>query len=394
MPAVKDRLKILMIAPTPYFADRGCHVRIYEEARALRSIGHDVRIVTYHIGRDMAGIPTERIVKIPWYKKLSAGPSWHKLYLDVLLFFKAWQVARDFCPDVLHAHLHEGAFLGAFLKKFLKVPMVFDYQGSLSGEMEDHGYLNKGSLLYRLFASLENFIHRQSDVIVVSSGQSAKLLCTEWAISETKLAKVIDAVDTEFFSPVGAAELKLKLNLPSGLPVVVFTGILSSYQGIDLLLESAAFLKKSRVNIHFLVVGFPEEQYCQRALDMGIDDLITFTGKVPYDEIPNYLGVGDIAVSPKISTTEANLKLFNYMACGLPTVVFEAEVNREILEDSGVYAKFGDSEDLAKVLEVLSQDKVRMAELAAKARNDAVSRHSWTSRATNLEELYIKLVGC
>ena len=82
---MSSSLKILMIAPTPYFSDRGCHVRIYEEARALRAIGHDVRIVTYHIGRDMEDISTERIVKIPWYKKLSAGPSWHKLYLDLLL---------------------------------------------------------------------------------------------------------------------------------------------------------------------------------------------------------------------------------------------------------------------------------------------------------------------
>ena len=47
-----------MLAPTPYFADRGCHVRIYEEARALIGLGHEVRIVTYHLGRDMAGIPT------------------------------------------------------------------------------------------------------------------------------------------------------------------------------------------------------------------------------------------------------------------------------------------------------------------------------------------------
>src|SRR5512137_1549193 len=92
-------LKILMLAPTPYFADRGCHVRIYEEARVLRHLGHDVRLVTYHLGRDMADIPTERIMRIPWYRKLTAGPSWHKPYLDLLLFFKALAVARSFKPD-------------------------------------------------------------------------------------------------------------------------------------------------------------------------------------------------------------------------------------------------------------------------------------------------------
>src|SRR5512146_1473140 len=140
-------LRVLMLAPTPYFADRGCHVRIYEEARALIDLGHEVCIVTYHLGRDMAGIPTVRIPPVPWYRKLSAGPSWHKPYLDILLFFKALAAARRFRPHVVHAHLHEGAFLGIFLKKLLHLPLLFDCQGSLTAEMLDHGFIRKGSLL-------------------------------------------------------------------------------------------------------------------------------------------------------------------------------------------------------------------------------------------------------
>lgn len=391
MRLVNNRLKVLMIAPTPYFADRGCHVRIYEEARALRAIGHDVRIVTYHLGRDMEDIPTSRVVNIPWYKKLTAGPSWHKLYLDLLLFFKAWQVARDFRPDILHAHLHEGAFLGAFLKKILKVPMLFDYQGSLTGEIVDHGFLKKGSLFYEIFTGLENFIHRHSDLIVVSSGQSEELLRKEWSVAESKLAKIIDAVDIEFFRPLDAAELKEKLSLPQDRPIVVFTGVLNAYQGVDLLFEAISLLKKRKAGIHFLIVGFPEGPYRKQAVASGIDDMITFTGKVPYAEMPSYLAVGDVAVSPKISTSEANQKLFNYMACSLPTVVFESKVNREILGDTGVYASFADPENFAEELEGLCSDKARMIELATKVRDEAVRKHSWASRAEDLERLYARL---
>ena len=76
-------MRILTIAPTPYFSDRGCHVRIYEEARALVKGGHEVTICTYHLGSDIGGIPTLRIPPIPWYKKRSAGPSWHKPFLDL-----------------------------------------------------------------------------------------------------------------------------------------------------------------------------------------------------------------------------------------------------------------------------------------------------------------------
>ena len=86
-------LKVLVLAPTPFFADRGCHVRILEEARAAIACGVQLRLVTYHLGRDPAGLTIDRTAFVPWYKKLEAGPSWHKLYLDLLLLLKALQVA-------------------------------------------------------------------------------------------------------------------------------------------------------------------------------------------------------------------------------------------------------------------------------------------------------------
>ena len=157
-----------MLAPTPYFADRGCHVRIYEEARALIRLGHDVHIVTYHIGRDMPGIPTSRIPAVPWYRKLAAGPSWHKPYLDMLLLARSIAVIRRFRPDVIHAHLHEGAFVGIFLKRLFRLPLVFDCQGSLTAEMLDHGFMRQGGALHRLFRRIERFVNRRADRIVTS----------------------------------------------------------------------------------------------------------------------------------------------------------------------------------------------------------------------------------
>ena len=68
-------MKILMVAPTPFFADRGCHVRILLETNALTAMGHEVLISTYGLGRDLPGIDTVRTQRIPWYRKLAAGPS-------------------------------------------------------------------------------------------------------------------------------------------------------------------------------------------------------------------------------------------------------------------------------------------------------------------------------
>src|SRR5260221_9461449 len=83
--------RVLAIAPTPFFVDRGGHVQIYEQARALQTLGNTLELCTYHIGRDMPGIVTHRIPRVPWYKKTDAGPSYQKLYLMFMLFWLSWR---------------------------------------------------------------------------------------------------------------------------------------------------------------------------------------------------------------------------------------------------------------------------------------------------------------
>jgi glycosyltransferase involved in cell wall biosynthesis len=384
-----------MVAPTPFFADRGCHVRIFEEARVVGQSGHDVRLVTYHLGRDMAGVPTERIMSIPWYRKLTAGPSWHKPYLDILLFFKALAVSRSFRPDLIHAHLHEGAFIGIFLKKILNIPLVFDCQGSLTGEIIDHGFVRRGSWLAAFFAMLERFINNSVDAIVTSSTAGAEALSREWGVPVGKLTPLTDGVNTDEFAPGDKGAAKRSLGLPSDRPVVVFLGLLNRYQGVDLLLDVIAILKKRGVRVHFLLMGFPEDKYRRKADDRGLAGMITFTGRVDYRQAPDYLAAGDLAVSPKISLTEANGKLFNYMACGLPCLVFDTPVNREILGDTGVYARFGDPVDFADRLEEMLADPLGLEHLGGRAREKAIDEHSWKSRGGRLTELYSTLTaGC
>ncbi|MBJ6727021.1 glycosyltransferase family 4 protein [Geomesophilobacter sediminis] len=387
-----EPLRVLILAPTPFFADRGCHVRILEEARAAQAQGVEVRLVTYHIGRDVPGVPTERIPTIPWYRKLAAGPSWHKPYLDILLFFKALKVARSFQPHLIHAHLHEGAFIGAFLKPLLRIPMLFDCQGSLTAEITDHGFVKEGSLLQRFFAGLERWINARAEFIVTSSGPTAELLVNQ-GVPKDRIRPLIDGVDTDCFAPHPQEAIRQRLGLPLNRPVVSYLGVLNRYQGVDLLLEAAQYLKQQGARVHFLVMGFPEEKYRAQAKEMGIDDLVTFTGRVPYDEAPQYLCAGDLAVSPKVSLTEANGKLFNYMACGLPTVVFDTPVNREILGEAALYAKFGDAADLAGAIGRLAGDRELRAEVGAAAREMAIKEHSWTVRGKRLTQIYRRIVN-
>ena len=384
----ESKLKILMLAPTPYFADRGCHVRIYEEARALRSEGHDVRIVTYHLGRDMPDIPTVRIPHIPWYSRLEAGPSLHKLYLDVLLFWKAVLLIPDFRPDLIHAHLHEGAFIGYILKKISGIPLLFDYQGSLTGECIDHGFFNATSRLAGVFKSIERMIHRGVDRIITSASSGTADLINTWNVPAPKVSPLIDAVDTTIFAPRSQHAGREVLGIPSDAIVVAYLGLMNRYQGMDLLLDSIELIKRAGHKILFLVMGFPDDRYRVEAQLRGLSDMIYFTGKVDYKEAPLLLSAADLAITPKLSPTEANGKIFNYMACGLPVVAFDTVINREILGDTGVYANYGDAQDLATKITSLANDSTSIRQFSQSVRAKALNEHSWNSRGKELVKVY------
>jgi glycosyltransferase involved in cell wall biosynthesis len=384
---------ILMLAPTPYFADRGCHVRIYEEARALRSQGHDVRIVTYHLGRDMPDIPTVRIPRIPWYTRLEAGPSLHKLYLDALMLFKAVMLIPDFRPDLIHAHLHEGAFIGYFLKKLSGVPLLLDYQGSLTGECIDHGFFRASSLAARFFGRVERLIHSFADRIITSSSAGRNELITTWGVPAQRVTALIDGVDTDIFHPRPQDEGRAILGIQRDIAVVAYLGILSRYQGTDLLLDCIEILQARGIKVHFLIMGFPGEQYKSSAAARGLSGMLQFTGKVDYRDAPLMLSAADIAVTPKLSLTEANGKIYNYMACGLPVVAFDTPVNREVLGDTGVYAGYGDADDLAAKIAGLVSDSESRALISGRVRDKALREHSWRSRGKLLSEVYRSMLS-
>jgi glycosyltransferase involved in cell wall biosynthesis len=171
--------------------------------------------------------------------------------------------------------------------------------------------------------------------------------------------------------------------------VVIYIGVLTEYQGIDLLLEAVPLVVQESPRVKFLIVGYPNEDlYRQRARALGVEKWVHFTGKIAHEELPRYLSLADVAVSPKISTTEANLKLFSYLAMGLPTVVFDNPVNREILGNLGIYAMPGDVKSLAGALLGILKDQSRARQLGAQGRQKATADYSWLAVGKRLKTIY------
>lgn len=392
--------KVLMVAPTSFFSDYGCHVRILAEATHLQSLGHQVTICTYHNGDDLPGLEIRRSWGVPWIRRPVVGSSRHKVYLDAMLGLRTLGVALQERPDVVHAHLHEGALIGSIVGRLLRVPVLFDFQGSATSEAVDHRFLNPGGLWYRLLRWLELHINSWPDAIVTSSANAAGILCGQFSCSPDRVFTVVDAVNTSQFRPFeevpGWSErrvrLRASLGVPAEAPVVVYLGLLAPYQGTDLLLEAARLVLTEMPEVFFLIMGFPGvERYAAQARALGILERTSFPGRIPYVEAPRCLALGDVAAAPKMSATEGSGKIIDYMAMGLPVVAFDTPVSREMLGELGIYAEYGSAESLAGGLIRALRDKEGSHTLRQELRQRAVEHFSWSQRIGQIVELYRRI---
>lgn len=385
--------RILAVAATPFFVDRGGHIHIYEQIRALQELGHDVTMVTYHIGRDLPDVDARRIINIPWYNKTDAGPSYHKPYLAVLLLQQALKAAKEVKPDIVHAHGWDSMWVAYWLWRMKKIPFIFDMQGSFSGEIVEHKYAKKGSPFYRVLSFIERRSLNASPVAVTSSTQICDDSRERFGLADDHLWPILDGVDTQAFSPEAfppEPELRASLNLPDK-PIIVFMGLLKEYQGVNDMIEAARVMVQERefTNFHFLVMGFPDEDYYRNmAVEKGIGDYMTFTGKIPYNETGRYMALSDLAIAPKISMTEGDAKIYFYMAMGLPVVAYERPASLEILGDLGIYAKYHDPVDLARALHEALADPVFLRQRGQENRQKAVDDYSWQAVAHRILDAY------
>ena len=390
-----ETYRILMIAPTSFFSDYGGHVRILEEARVLQRLGHQVTIITYYLGRDLPDLEIVRTRPTPWRADYEVGSSLHKIAFDAFLAWAGLKVVLRRRFDIIHSHTHEGAFIGYFLSRIQRVPLLLDFQGSMTSEMVDHHFLSPEGLWYRWARLLELRIDQMADVIITSSQLGAILLERDFNCSARRVYPLPDCVNLDFFrpdvlTPEEVVTRKEALGIPVSRPIVAYLGLLAQWQGTPLLVQAAQILKQRGVDAHFLIMGFPSvPHYQQMASDLGVADRITFTGKVVYEEAPAHLALGDVAVAPKLSATEGCGKILNYMAMALPTIAFDTPVSREYLGSLGVYAeRTGDPAALADAIAGLLNDPRRRIELGQRLRERAARHFSWDRAGRHLLTIY------
>lgn len=391
-------MKILVVAPTPFFSDRGTHIRILEEALALEKMGHDITIATYHIGRDIhqerdTGIDVRRIIRLLfWYKKLEAGPDWQKIVLDLMLIRKTFYLARKHNPDIIHGHLHEGALIGWIVKKLLfwkKIKLVCDFHGSLTREMESHSYLNSG-ILKGVFHYLEKIINNLGDFSVASSWEYAEEL--KKTRRSGNIETVLDGVNLDYYVDLPPKEdCKKELELPLNKTVVTYAGALVANKGIDFLYQSILLVQGRCPDAFFIIAGFPIMGAEKFVAENKLEDKVRLINPLDYFELPKILKASDIGIDPKDSSVrQASGKILQYMAARLPVACFDRPNNRNYLGGGGEYAGEINSQSLADAIINLVNNP-SMIRAKGEISRQRAENFSWEKTAEKINIIYKNL---
>ena len=392
-------LRILAIAPTSFFADYGCHVRIWGHLQALTARGHQVRLITYPSGQDRTPIPT---VRPPILRRwgVQVGSSWKKIVLDAILAPLVLKEAARIRPHLIHAFLHEGVALALPLR-VLGLPLVFDYQGSLTAEMLSHRFLSARSPLLPFWQWLEHFLNRQPDLILTSTPHAREHLHQQEGIPTERLLLLPDSVDPHAFRPrrpedaPHLAQLREALHIPPDRPIIAYLGLLATYQGVDTLIHAMRHLiamwDRGAPPL-LLLMGFPfVERYRGLAHTLGLSSHVRLTGTVPYDQAPHYLRLAQVAVAPKRPVSEGAGKLLPYMATGLPVVATDTPAHRTYLHADAYYCRPDDAQDMARALYQALTDP-DAPERGARLRQRVEAEYTWDHAGKLIEDAYAQLL--
>ena len=290
-------------------------------AQILANGGHSVDVITYPYGTapDHPGIKIHRCRPLALIRSVGIGFSPAKLLMDFSLASLAVPLVRRSKFDCIHA-VEEGVFIGAYISRRLSIPLVYDMDSIMSMEVPppiswlvrraERWAIRSSSLVMTICPAMSDYVrHVRPDV------------------------KVAVIPDIPLFSGEPDAQRALA-QLPESFrsrKLVMYTGSLAKYQGLDLLISAMKRIPESAL----VIVGGDDkgiQRLSHMADSIGMMDRVLFLGKKPPEQIPDFLAAADVLVSPRRAGINPPGKIYTYMKSGIPIVATDVPAHTAVLD--------------------------------------------------------------
>lgn len=393
MSPISTRRVLILVENLPSPFDR----RVWQEATTLHDNGYAVSIICptgkgyeeeYEI---VNGIHIYRY-RLPFEAEGAKG---YLIEYSVALFHTfrlAWKVQFSQGFDVIHAcNPPDLLFLiGGFFKLFMRKKFLFDHH-DINPELYEAKF-GRRDFFYKLMVLFERWTFKTADVSIATNESYKKIAMERGGMDPAKVFVVRSGPKLDRMRILPPSE-----ELKHGRRYLVgYVGVMGAQEGIDLLLQSAHYLikKLGRTDVHFGLVGGGTslEEMKQLAINLGIGDFVTFTGRVPDQELLAMLNTADICVNPDVANEMNDKstmnKIMEYMALGKPIVQFDLTEGRVSAQDASLYAKKNDPVDMALKIVQLMDDPALRQRMGEFGRNRVRNELEWRYEAPKLLAAY------
>jgi glycosyltransferase involved in cell wall biosynthesis len=382
-------MNILLLAPQPFYEERGTPIAVKWVAENMAAAGHAVDLLVFPFGQELSipGVRLIRCARPPGVKRVGIGFSPQKLLCDVTLVRAARRLLREKKYDVIHA-CEESIFPALWLARRAGIPLVYDMDSSMADQlMEKWGWLRAFRWLLEGF---EKRAMRGADLILPVCQSLAEKVR---AFAPGKPFTLLHDQAMQFPAvPAGTEDLRSALGLKG--PLVLYVGNLEHYQGIDLLLEGFVVAAGENKAATLVIVGGSArdvETYRARVNALGLAGRVHLLGPRPLNRLSYYLEQADILVSPRLRGVNTPMKVYSYLLAGKAVVATRIVSHTQVMDDTFSCLVEADANALGTALLALMNDPDRRARLGAAAALIAQERHSSAAYRTALLSAYKKI---
>lgn len=379
--------RVLHLFCGPFPTVQGTQVLVGQTCEASARAGHEVHLLCYAHGNPPGDLPysVHRAPDRPVFRSERSGPAWQKPLLDVSCALEARRLIARIDPDIVHAHHYEAILASALADPLGRVPRVFHLHALMGPELGlylPRGLESMGGAIGRL---MDASGHLLADRTIAVSDTVAGL-ARGMAIGDLRM----DVLHPPYWTPppVSAARTDRE-----GI-LVVYTGNLDPYQGLDTLLEAMTILAGSEdVDIRLeLITASDTERVSRRIRGMGLDRVVRTVSHGTFEEAWERLCQADIAVVPRRSPGGAPIKLVNALAAGVATLAHR-DIEPGLRHRQEAYlVDAGNPEEIGAGLIELAKDASLRKRLGSRGREWVRRERSAGSYSEGLSRIYEELL--
>jgi glycosyltransferase involved in cell wall biosynthesis len=381
-------VKILFLAPHPFFTERGTPIAVRLAVEALTKNGHEIDLLTYHEGADIS-VPGMRLIRIaqpPGVRNIPIGFSVKKLVCDAWLAVSAYGLMLRNRYDVVHG-VEESVFIALVAKPFRKFRLVYDMDSLMADQIAEK-WPKAGPLLPILYW-FERLAMRRADLILP--------VCEAIAVRAREVAapgRVHLLPDVAFAAPETPTPAEdLRALCPSPGPLALYVGNLEGYQGVGLLLDAMELLPPDKRCNLIVIGGTPETVDVHRAIASakGLEGYVRFLGRRPIDHLGDYLRQADILCSPRLKGVNTPMKIYSYMAAGRAILATDIASHSQVLDESCALLADPTPQAMSAGLERLAGDAALREKLGAASAKRAGDEYGLPAFESRIARAYATL---